>query len=197
MELVRLFVAVELEAAVARAVDDVRRTLTAANAWLGARALRWVDAAQVHLTLRFVGEVTPEVGEALSRALDTTVPVAPFALTLGRPGWLPGPARPRVLTFDAVSGADDLRRVHAFVERLVTGAGIAADSRAFVPHVTLARVRDEWARRVRAEAARVESCLRERAPVTTAVREVTLFESLLTPRGAVHTPRRRAPLVAG
>jgi RNA 2',3'-cyclic 3'-phosphodiesterase len=115
--------------------------------------LRFVDPAQVHLTVRFIGEVTDEVTTAIAGVLDTIVPVPPFTLALAAPGWLPGPARPRVLKYDIASGQDELRRVHAFVEAALGRVGIPGETRPFVPHVTLARVRDEWARRVRADAA--------------------------------------------
>lgn len=196
-DVTRLFVAIDLDAAVASDVEEVRRLLTASDPWLGQRALRFVEPAQVHLTVRFIGEVADEVATAVAGVLDTAVPVPPFTLTLAAPGWLPGPSRPRVLTYDVVSGQDEVRRVHAFVEAALGGAGIAGEARPFVPHVTLARVRDEWARRVRAEAATIERRLRDRAPLASVVTGLTLFESRLTPRGAVHTPRVRAPLDPG
>jgi len=193
----RLFVAIDLDAAVAVDVEDVRRVLSASHPWLGQRALRFVDLSQVHLTIRFIGEVTDEVASAIAGALATVVPVPPFTLTLAAPGWLPGPLRPRVLKYDVVSGRDEVRGVHAFVEDALGRVGLAREARPFVPHVTLARVRDEWARRVQAEAESIGRRLRDRAPVSTAVTGITLFESRLTPRGAVHTPRARAPLDPG
>ena len=193
----RLFVAIDLDAAVARDVEEVRRILTAVDPGLGRRALRFVDPAQVHLTVRFIGEVADEAAEAIAGVLDTAVPVPPFRLTLAAPGWLPGPSRPRVLKYDIVSGQDEVRRVHAFVDAALGRVGIPAEARPFVPHVTLARVRDEWARGVRADAASIAQRLQGRAPLASAVTGLTLFESRLTPQGAVHTPRVRAPLDPG
>ena len=109
---VRAFVAVLLP-------EDVRARLAAAAAELRARApgLAWVRADNLHLTLRFLGEVEPvtleRVREALAVAATT---VAPFTVALGGLGGFPPGRAPRVVWAGVVAGSEGLGVLHAALE---------------------------------------------------------------------------------
>jgi len=103
----------------------------------GIKDARWVEPRNLHLTLRFIGEVDESVAEDVVAALDA-VRAEPFALSLkdigtfGRP-----PHSVWAGAEDSPSGA--LAHLQSTVESVVVRAGLVAEGRKFIPHVTLAR----------------------------------------------------------
>jgi len=135
---VRAFIAVLLP-------DDVRARLAAAAAELRARApgLAWVRAANLHVTLRFLGEIEPMALERAREAVAVTATsVAPFTVTLGGLGGFPPGRPPRVVWAGVLAGGEGLEALHDALESTLVARGIPAEGRAFHPHVTLARARD-------------------------------------------------------
>ena len=117
---IRCFVAVLLP-------DRVRAGLAAVSAELRGRApgLVWVQADNLHLTLRFLGEVEPatlkSAGEAVTVAAAA---VAPFTVTLGGLGGFPPGRAPRVVWAGVVGGSAGLGALHAGLEAALLARGI-------------------------------------------------------------------------
>jgi 2'-5' RNA ligase len=140
-EPIRAFVAVELPSslrlALQREVDGLRSNL-------GDSALRWVRPEAAHLTLRFLGESTPEklaeVGEIMTRACGRHPPLTAQVGGLGR---FPGGWRPRVIWVGVQEPTGGLTAVQAELEMRIAELGFPAEIRSFHPHLTLARVRRE------------------------------------------------------
>lgn len=111
----------------------------------GAARLVWTRPTNWHLTLRFLGE-TDEAGrdaviEAAGAAL-AALPFVPFALRAAGGGAFPSTARPRVLFAGLAEGAEQCRALAACLEEAARRAGFAPEARPFVPHLTVARVKD-------------------------------------------------------
>lgn len=156
----RLFIAVpapdEVRAAVGKLMEEVAGGPIAER---GPGQPRWVRVDDLHLTLRFLGaapdERQAEIAVALATAAAQTVP---FRVVLSGGGAFPNAYAPRVLWIGIAEGSDDLG---ALVQRLngeLAPLGWAAETRPFMPHLTLARTdgvagADERAR-VLTEAAR-------------------------------------------
>jgi RNA 2',3'-cyclic 3'-phosphodiesterase len=131
----RLFVSIELP-------DDVKHALgRLAGDVPGAR---WLEHDEMHLTIRFIGEVDGLVFEDVMAALDE-VRAAPFALALRGVGHFPPRGEPRVL-WAGLERSDGLRVLHDRVESALVRAGVEGEARKFSPHVTLARLRGTPAR---------------------------------------------------
>ncbi|MFY9350596.1 RNA 2',3'-cyclic phosphodiesterase [Sphingobium sp.] len=98
---------------------------------------RWQDDTQLHLTLRFVGEVERRRAEDLADAL-TTIRFAPFAIHLSGVGRF---ERRHVVDtlWAGVQPRDGLEALHKKIDRLCVSIGLPPESRAYLPHVTLAR----------------------------------------------------------
>jgi RNA 2',3'-cyclic 3'-phosphodiesterase len=167
----RLFVALELP-------EDVRAALTA---WTpSAPGLRAVPAAQLHVTLAFLGE-RPEPQAARVAALLPGVGRAVAQLTLGAPLWLPA-RRPRVLAVAIGDGDGALAALQRdLVAGLVEAIGFAAQRRPFLAHVTVGRVRGD---RDGAAAARDEPLDPPPAVGAFSAAALTLMRSRLSPHGA-------------
>jgi 2'-5' RNA ligase len=135
---VRSFVAVLLP-------EPVRAGLAAVSAELHGRApgLAWVRVDNLHLTLRFLGEVeVATLGKVQEAVAVAAGAVSPFSVTLGGLGGFPSGRAPRVVWAGVVSGGAGLGALHAALEAALVARGIPGDRRAFHPHVTLARARD-------------------------------------------------------
>lgn len=103
--------------------------------------VRWIGAAGMHLTLKFLGEVDdgrlPELTDALERAV---VQVRPLPVTIQGFGAFPTPARP-TLVWAGIVPEPALELLQHGVERAFSPLGFPPDGRPFRPHVTLGRVR--------------------------------------------------------
>jgi 2'-5' RNA ligase len=125
----RLFVALRPPAAVRDALIDTMD---------GVDGARWQDEDQLHLTLRFVGEVDPPLAEDLAAALGR-IDAAAFELGLMGVGHFQTRGRPTALWARPVASAalSDLQRK---VERVCQRVGLEPEHRKFTPHITLARL---------------------------------------------------------
>lgn len=133
----RCFLALLPDAAGRDALQRCREAAAVSPA--SARGTRWVDAAALHLTLRFFGATTGAQVEYLKHMLPTLARSLP-ALSPRRCAIWPNRARPRlvVLEFDA---PDALVALAGECETLAQKAGFEAEPRAFKAHLTLARLR--------------------------------------------------------
>ena len=127
--MIRLFVGLELPAEVR---ERLRLLLS------GIPYARWTPAENLHLTLRFIGEVDEVQAEAAHDAL-LGVDAAGFELTIRGCGAFDGGHRAQTL-WAGVDRCDGLAHLHDKVEAAVVRAGLAPERRIFSPHITLARV---------------------------------------------------------
>lgn len=161
--------------------------------------LKLVNADLLHITLRFLGPVAANHMERVVTAALTVAEAArPFALTLSGVGAFPNERAPRVLWMGigANDGLDALRRLAGAVEDALVAEGFAPETRAFSPHITLARSRDQISvteRRQIADALRrVGTQGLPARPFE--VRELIVMRSDPGPSGPRYTPLLIAPL---
>lgn len=189
----RLFVAIDLSDAqrteAERAAGVLQRRLDAVKA---SRAVRWASVEQMHLTLRFIGEVDDALGARVAQALAPPLPVSAFSLALGRPGVFPGPGRPRVIWIGLTEGSDGAAASHEAVEARLQMLGLEPEERAFRAHVTLGRVREIRPPQAAALREAMDRLRIDAAPAT--VTHATLYRSHLSPKGARYEPLMRTML---
>lgn len=128
--LIRLFVAIDLPGDVKDQLDEL---------CVGVSGVKWVGRAQMHLTLRFIGEVTPEQSRTIQTAL-AGITCEPFTLTLQGVGQFPPKGSPRVL-WVGVNAPRTLHQLAALIETALRGTGLDPADHPFSPHITLARVK--------------------------------------------------------
>lgn len=126
----RLFTALEIPRDAAMSLSLLRGGLPGA---------RWIDVENYHLTLRFIGDVEGHVADEIANALDR-VRRPSFSLTLSGVGQFGG-KKPHAVWAGAAP-SPDLNALQAEIERICQRIGIAPDPRKFMPHVTLARLRN-------------------------------------------------------
>lgn len=179
--MIRLFVGLELP-------ERTRDRL--AGLCSGVPGARWVAPENLHLTLRFIGEVDYDAAEEVDSALQRLQAPA-FTMTLEGAGIFGKPAAARVL-WVGVRRCEPLIHLQAKVKASLRLAGLDEEERKFSPHVTLARLRNAPAARLQRFVAANAHFLSEPVPVARFV----LFSSLLTRDGAVYTPESYFPLTA-
>ncbi len=147
--------------------------------------VKWVRAASIHITLKFLGNIMPERVEEIAVALAG--PLAekePFEVTIKGVGGFPNLRRPRVLW----TGIDDpvvsLKELAEIVDEKLSEVGFSREKRPLTPHLTLGRVKNFKSIESVVEHMRSEMDFEGGAiPVDS----VCLFQSELKPTGAVYT----------
>ncbi|HEX8668157.1 MAG TPA: RNA 2',3'-cyclic phosphodiesterase [Allosphingosinicella sp.] len=167
----RLFVAI-------RPPQAVRNRLL--DAMGGISGARWQTDDQIHLTLRFIGEVDRHLARDIDAAL-ASVHHPRFEIALDGLGFFDRRGDP-VTLWAGLRPHEPLRTLHKKIDQALTSAGVAPDRRAYVPHITLARlsrgsgpVRDF-----------IQGC-GGLGSASFPVDEFRLYESRLTPEGADYT----------
>jgi 2'-5' RNA ligase len=182
---VRLFVAVNLPEEARRAAYEAAAPLRDADL-----PVRWVQAASLHATLKFLGDVSSEQAGEIAAALDSAVVSArPFEVGLGGVGAFPSLARPRVVWM-GVENQPALELLANDVEKALQPFGFAAELRPFHPHITLGRAKQ--GAKPAAFGALESLAGRVAFEATVPVRSVDLMESELRPDGAVYRNRHPA-----
>jgi len=175
---VRLFVAAELPASHRASLADACES--------GRRGgVRWVPAENVHLTLKFLGEVEEKLVPKVEEALAAVAAAAePFALSLSDCGCFPNTRAPRVLWVGLGEGAAAAGALAAAVDKALEPLGFAREKRPFKPHLTIGRVKEP--RGAAATAARKIEQLDGFAAPAEQLEAVALVKSTLTPEGSIY-----------
>jgi 2'-5' RNA ligase len=177
---IRSFVALELSDEVREQLAELLKRLRQTNA-----AVKWVEPENLHLTLKFLGEVPEEQIEAIVEALRAIAQAtAPFPFTVKGVGGFPDLRRPRVL-WVGVEPTPPLMRLQQIVEQAMERLGFPPEERAYHPHITLGRVK------AMAGLEKVRAVLSEYASVTfgsVPAKHLTLFRSDLSREGPTYTP---------
>ena len=179
----RAFIAIEIPEEIKKEIAsqtvELRRVV--------GRSVRWSTTDRIHLTLKFLGEISASNIEFLAQALKTEASQhASFEMTVGGLGAFPNPRRARVIWIGLQTPAA-LGRLQHNIEAATARLGYPADGKPFSAHLTLGRVREQISA---AEAQSLQVAL-ENTKIgilgTFAAKFVSLFRSDLQPGGPVYT----------
>jgi len=187
---IRVFIAINLPPELKARLAERQRELKSAP---GGQAVRWTPVEQIHLTLRFLGDVpaesVPDIQAAVQRAAATT---PAFELQAEGLGCFPHARQPRIVWVGITGALAGLRQLQEAVERETAPWGERED-REFHPHLTIGRVKKEHARSARPLA---EALNRTTTGLFGAFRvaQLDLMQSRLAPTGAEYTVLAALPL---
>jgi 2'-5' RNA ligase len=183
MEPIRAFIAIELPSQIKASLSKLQDTLRKSRS----ASVKWVDTEGIHLTLKFLGNVDegeiPALKEALSEAVEGIVP---FNLALGNPGAFPNIQAPRVVWVGVVGEVETLITLHNNIKDVLAPLGFSPEVRAFSPHLTLGRVRDEASSVERRHLGEVIASLKGGEGSSFKVDSLSLMRSRLTREGAIY-----------
>ena len=188
---VRAFVAIDLpepvKEAIGEVVDQLRR--------VDLRGVRPVNLNGVHLTVKFLGDVStdnvPKVAEAVSEAVHDA---EAFVIEMGGVGVFPNRRSPRTIWAGFEGDVDRLAHLQRRVDNAVAELGFPKERRSFTPHLTLARVRDGAASDTRRSAAEIAERHWKGSGLIVSVNSVGLIRSILSPKGARYEHLANLPL---
>ncbi len=191
MSVFRAFIAVDLSPEV---LDRLSQVVKGLREEIGDQAVRWVPIENMHLTLKFLGDVSLSNVDRVKEIIRTSAAGYPlFAVSVGGVGAFPSLLRARVV-WAGVEGPPDLISVQRMIDVETARLGYASEDRPFKPHLTLGRVSRNISSRDLQKIAQVLKDKKVGFLGVTQVKEVHLFRSDLQPSGAVYTRLFSAPL---
>lgn len=190
MSLLRAFIAVEipleLRQAVCHATSELQKRIGS--------LIRWVPMENMHLTLKFLGDISPSNVDMLSQMLHAEADLFNcFDLRFGGLGSFPNLKRPRVI-YIGIQAPAALETLQRGIESASRRLGYESEERGFSPHLTIGRVKpnvtatEQQTIRRALEATEIDSL------GTARVDSVHLLKSDLKPTGSVYTRLYSAPL---
>ena len=187
----RLFIGIELDEQIRGAAAAIAESL---RNRLGPRIdARWIPAANLHITLWFIGEVADDRADVLLSAIGQPFAEAAFDIHIAGLGAFPPSGAPRVIWIGVPSGVERLVRLHGELAARLRAHGIEPERRGYSAHLTIARVKEvpggdrdgQLRAALRGSPAVAGQCR---------VAAVTVFQSRLSPKGATYEPLLRVPL---
>ena len=135
---IRCFVAIELPSEAKEGLARLRRGLERDEH----RFVKWVDPGGVHLTLKFLGDIPSKRVAEITAAMEAAIEgISPFHLEVSGLGAFPGLSQPRVFWIGVGGEVTQLARLQQDIDYALAPLGFAKEERSFVPHLTLARIR--------------------------------------------------------
>jgi len=194
MEQVRSFIAIELP-------DELKEALTQMQAQLRLGqpiSVKWVDPYSIHLTLKFLGNIAvgriSEITQAMEEAAQG---MSPFHLEVKGLGVFPNLKRVQVAWVGLGGELDKVSQLQQRIESNLMPLGFTAESRAFTPHLTLARLRDRVLPDERERFGQLIANTRFEAIHTIRVDSINLMRSQLTREGAIYSQLSSVALKGG
>jgi 2'-5' RNA ligase len=181
---VRAFIAVELPDAVKQGLEQLQQRLSVEPA----NGIKWVSPQGIHLTLKFLGWIAADRVDSIKSALAEVVKgFEPFEVGITGLGAFPNLRRINVVWCGLTGDLVRLEELQQSVEKHVSPLGYPTENRAFSPHLTLSRLRDDVSPAARQMLAAKISETKYQPGLAIPVDSLSLMQSTLLPTGAVYT----------
>jgi len=183
-EQIRSFIAIELPEEAKEGLARLRKVLERDEH----KFVKWVEPGGIHLTLKFLGNIhskrLTEITEAMGKAAQG---VSPFRLEISGLGAFPSLRQARVLWVGIGGELDKLSRLQQNIDSALAALGFAKEERSFVPHLTLARIRQGASPLERRSFGELVGSTIFEDKYHVEVEAISLMRSQLTPAGAIYT----------
>jgi 2'-5' RNA ligase len=171
-----IFPPLEVRTALSELVEKLRKLCS---------GVKWVEKENMHLTLRFFGDITDEQVETATRCMKELSQIkSAFGARLVTVGAFPSPSRARVIWVGVDEGKERLVDIATTLEERFAKAGLGQADKSFSPHLTIGRVRIPGKNPELEEAIRALTLSQGEFMIDA----LTLTKSELTPRGPIYSP---------
>lgn len=182
--MIRSFIAVEIDPPKKQKLSALISNLKTSEA-----GVKWVNESQMHLTLKFLGDIKEEkvreISDTLKSVADTS---SAFSIRLSSIGAFPNMHKPRVIWIDIDKGKEELKLLAGQIENELEKSGFTREKRGFKAHLTLGRVKSlKNISNLIGLIKKTEISLHDEIEI----KEIILFRSTLKPTGAIYTPISR------
>jgi 2'-5' RNA ligase len=176
---VRTFIAIELSDTAKERLSEIQKQLQQLEL-----DVKWIEPENIHLTLRFLGDLTQKQLKSITEAMPQWVTgVPPFSIAITGLGAFPSPQKPKVIWAGVNDNSGEMSRLAEQIEQGINQCGISKADREFSPHITIGRVKE----------LKNISCLTETVPgyaispaLEQTISKVTLFKSTLSAQGSIY-----------
>ena len=177
---IRVFVCIEVPAPIQQRIGGLQAQLRATGVQIS-----WTKASNIHLTIKFLGDVAtsriPAITEGINKAASV---IGSFKIEVAGTGCFPSERNPRVLWVGIREVPDALKQLHSSIENELASRGFAREPKKFSPHLTIGRVRNPQGASGLAQELIATGFEAEEFNVSA----VTLMQSKLNPAGSIYTP---------
>jgi 2'-5' RNA ligase len=185
-EAIRTFICIDISESIKARLGALQNDLRRLEAQVS-----WVKPANIHLTVKFLGDVPqPKMSGIVEAARRAIGSCSPFQIDIKGTGCFPSPRRPNILWVGLAALPEALINLHKGLEDELAGQGLARDTKAFRPHLTIGRLRQPRNAQRLAEELLNRGFAAESFPAS----EVIVMRSDLSPHGAIYTPQAVIPL---
>jgi 2'-5' RNA ligase len=183
-EQIRSFVAIELPEDAKKGLAGLRKELERDEH----RFVKWVDPQGIHLTLKFLGNIPfKRVAEMIGAMEEAVQGIPPFHLEISGLGAFPNLKQVRVFWVGIGGEVDKLSNLQQNIDSALASLGFAREERPFVPHLTLARIKEGASPPERRSFGELVGSTIFGDKYSIEVEAVRLMRSQLTPAGAIYT----------
>jgi 2'-5' RNA ligase len=183
-EQIRSFIAIELPEEAKEGLAKLKKELERDEH----KFVKWVNPRGIHLTLKFLGNIPSKQVAEITEAIEGAAQgISPFHLEIGGLGAFPSLRQARVFWVGIGGEMDKLSRLQQNIDYALAALRFAKEERSFVPHLTLARIRQEASPLERRNFGELvgSTIFEDKYHVT--VKSISLMRSQLTPAGAIYT----------
>ena len=177
--MIRTFIAIELSEHIKKELSDIEKELKETKA-----VAKWVKPDDIHLTLKFLGNVEEEKIELIKKSIQESVKgVTPFIIDLKDIGAFPSPSRPRVIWVGVQSGKERIKNLAESIEGNLEKIGFKKEDRQFSAHITLGRIKSL------VNIDKLKDLIKEKKYHSSSfeVSKIAIMRSDLTPEGPIYT----------
>jgi len=188
-ETIRAFIAIELNKDIQDGLAKIQAELRSGRA-----DVKWVKPQNMHLTLKFLGNIEIDLIVKIKNILeDLTINHKSFPSDLSEIGAFPKIKTPRVIWVGMQKGKDQVGLIVEELETKLAEIGILKEERKFHPHLTLGRLRSPHNRSKLVELLEKNKAI---PPLNFTVDKIILFKSTLTGQGPIYEPQSQVSLKA-
>jgi 2'-5' RNA ligase len=184
MPVIRAFIAIEISPLIHSGLNQTAETL---KRQLGKLPVKWVPVGNIHLTLKFLGDVSTNNLESLEDMLRNQAASHPsFQIQIGELGVFPSIRRPNVIWI-GVQAPSEMFDLQKGIDAEASHFGYPREERAFSPHLTLGRVARNASNEEARKIGELIGSMKIGSLGNQVVQSVNLYQSDLQPAGAIYT----------
>ena len=191
--MIRVFLAIDLPGSLQNGLTQVQEFLKQCGA-----DVRWVPVGNIHLTVKFFGNIKESDAEAIeAAAMAVAQKVQPFELHISGAGAFPSIKNPRVVWLGISGQTETLAKLYQGLEQAFATLGYIPEDRPFNAHLTLGRVRRKASRSDAAQVGEIVASTTVELLAEVPAESFALIRSVLKPSGAEYTTLEEFPLRGG